>query len=137
MWIFLKLCECGCGQETKPASRNRPHLGWVKGEPLRFLNGHNKTNVTNEGHTKIHSTGYKMIKLPNHPNASKTGYVMYHRYILERFLGYYLDASYHVHHIDFDKTNNDVKNLVAIKHEAHNRLHALVQHSERRKRSAI
>jgi hypothetical protein len=133
----LKLCECGCGQPTKPASRNRERLGWVKGEPLRFINGHNKTNITTEGHTKTHEAGYKMIKLPSHPNASKTGYVMYHRHILESFLGYYLSSEYHVHHIDFDKTNNDVSNLIAIKHAAHNRLHALKQHSERRLNSEL
>jgi hypothetical protein len=35
-------CECGCGQTTRIAERTRASLGWVKGEPLRFVNHHNK-----------------------------------------------------------------------------------------------
>ena len=35
-----KLCECGCGQFTKLASRNRPELGWIKGSPLKYVVGH-------------------------------------------------------------------------------------------------
>ncbi len=34
------LCECGCGKATKIAARNRYHLGQVKGQPIRFINGH-------------------------------------------------------------------------------------------------
>jgi len=33
-------CQCGCGQKTRIAERNRARLGWSKGEPLRFLQGH-------------------------------------------------------------------------------------------------
>jgi hypothetical protein len=35
-----KLCECGCGQPAPLATRTRSALGWVKGEPLRFVIGH-------------------------------------------------------------------------------------------------
>ena len=35
------LCQCGCGKTTAIATRNRNNLGWVKGEPLRYLRGHN------------------------------------------------------------------------------------------------
>ena len=34
-------CHCGCGQKTTIASYPRPEFGWVKGEPIRFLSGHN------------------------------------------------------------------------------------------------
>lgn len=130
----MKLCECGCGQPAPLAPRNRASKGIVKGEPLRFIKGHYKTSAAKPGHIKTHSTGYKMIKIPKHPYANKSGYVMYHRWILEKRLGYYLNPKkYHVHHIDFDKTNNNATNLIAIRHKAHNRLHALAQHSERRK----
>lgn len=36
-------CQCGCGQKTKIALRNRPNRGWVKGEPKRFIAGHGHT----------------------------------------------------------------------------------------------
>lgn len=35
-----KLCECGCGQPTNPAPRTHSSKGIVKGEPQRFINGH-------------------------------------------------------------------------------------------------
>lgn len=36
----MKLCECGCGQETPIATRNEYRRGHVKGQPIRFLPGH-------------------------------------------------------------------------------------------------
>jgi HNH endonuclease len=37
------LCQCGCGIETSIATRNRKDRGWVKGEPVPFIHGHNPT----------------------------------------------------------------------------------------------
>lgn len=34
-------CQCGCGQKTKPASMTSRRKGHVKGEPMRFIAGHN------------------------------------------------------------------------------------------------
>lgn len=34
------LCECGCGQPTKPAPYSNKRKGWVKGQPLRFIDKH-------------------------------------------------------------------------------------------------
>lgn len=34
-------CKCGCGRKTSIAPRNRAQLGWIKGEPLDYLVGHN------------------------------------------------------------------------------------------------
>jgi hypothetical protein len=33
---------CGCGQKTKTATKTIARLGHVKGEPLRYINGHNR-----------------------------------------------------------------------------------------------
>ena len=35
------LCQCGCGRATRIASRTRASEGIVKGEPKRFVLGHN------------------------------------------------------------------------------------------------
>jgi hypothetical protein len=35
------LCQCGCGLLTKIAPRNDLRQGWVKGQPHRFISGHN------------------------------------------------------------------------------------------------
>lgn len=37
-----KLCECGCGEPTPPARRTRAERGWVKGQPTRFVPGHER-----------------------------------------------------------------------------------------------
>jgi hypothetical protein len=37
---MIKLCECGCGQAVSFAPHTDPKKGWVKGQPLRFVNGH-------------------------------------------------------------------------------------------------
>src|SRR5438132_812477 len=37
-----KLCECGCGQETSLAKWSDRRFGWIKGEPVRFISGHNR-----------------------------------------------------------------------------------------------
>ena len=34
------LCQCGCGEKTRPAPQSDPVKGWVRGQPLRFVMGH-------------------------------------------------------------------------------------------------
>lgn len=38
---MTELCACGCGQPTPLAKRTQRRLGLVRGEPLRFVRGHN------------------------------------------------------------------------------------------------
>lgn len=38
--VIRGLCECGCGTPTKPAPRTDPKKGWIKGEPVRFVDQH-------------------------------------------------------------------------------------------------
>src|SRR5215204_3871198 len=33
-------CQCGCGRKTTIAKRNNRRLGWIKGNPVRFIRGH-------------------------------------------------------------------------------------------------
>ena len=35
-------CECGCGQQAPLAKKTNAAKGWVKGQPLRFVHGHNR-----------------------------------------------------------------------------------------------
>lgn len=37
----IKLCECGCGEPTPLAKQNQSWSGRKKGEPARFIAGHN------------------------------------------------------------------------------------------------
>lgn len=46
--IPIKLCECGCGERTTPAIKTSTKNGWVKGEPLRYIHGHNRRKSATE-----------------------------------------------------------------------------------------
>jgi 5-methylcytosine-specific restriction endonuclease McrA len=35
-------CDCGCGEFTNIAPRTSAEKGWIKGEPKRFVHGHNR-----------------------------------------------------------------------------------------------
>lgn len=34
------LCQCGCGRKTNVAPSTKPRYGHIKGQPLRFIRGH-------------------------------------------------------------------------------------------------
>lgn len=38
------LCQCGCGQATRLAPQTHRAKGWIFGEPVRFVQGHNWKN---------------------------------------------------------------------------------------------
>jgi HNH endonuclease len=39
-------CKCGCGQRTWIATQNHKKFGWVKGEPVDYIRGHNNSRFT-------------------------------------------------------------------------------------------
>jgi hypothetical protein len=51
------------------------------------------------------------------------GYILSHRRIMSKFLGRQLNRSEVIHHIDGDKLNNDITNLVLIDDTKHRQLH--------------
>lgn len=56
--------------------------------------------------------GYIMRKVKNHPYANRRGYAPEHRLVLEEKLGRFLTPRKElVHHIDGDRSNNDLSNL--------------------------
>lgn len=64
-----------------------------------------------KGGRKTHGHGYLLVAAPNHPHKDKQGYVREHRLVMEKEIGRYLLPTEDVHHLDHDKTNNDIKNL--------------------------
>ncbi len=70
-----KLCECGCGQATKLAKITDRRCGQVKGQPVRFVNGHNlrglpSPNIKHGMDGTPECTAYNHAKLRcTNPNA--------------------------------------------------------------------
>lgn len=72
---------------------------------------------------KIHTTGYVLVYLPNHPAADRGGYVLEHRALMENHLGRLLSYDEVVHHKNGDKKDNRIENLVVLTRSEHINLH--------------
>jgi hypothetical protein len=125
----VRLCECGCGQTTRIATRTSAARGERRGEPNRFLKGHNgsvnpatgaASSAWNGGKAVV-GKGYIGIYRPDHPRAV-SGYVLEHVLIAERALGKALTAEHPVHPFDEVRTNNTNDNLVVCEDQAYHSL---------------
>lgn len=127
--VGLGLCQCGCGEKTPLAKNNNKKRGHVKGEPLRFIYGHEnrgrfkgeKGSKWNGGKT-INYYGYIQTLYPDHPRANVRGYVFEHILIAEIVLDKYLPDKAVVHHIDGNPNNNKIDNLVICENNSYHLL---------------
>jgi len=62
---------------------------------------------------------YKRKRLPDHPNSFSCGSIEVHRLVMSEHLGRPLKSDEIVHHIDGDKSNNDISNLEILSAKEH------------------
>lgn len=77
---------------------------------------------------KVWRQDYVFIYKPEHPTSRKRspdfGYVLEHRYVMELHLGRDLLPTESIHHLDGDKSNNRIENLVVCQSsKEHNQIH--------------
>lgn len=60
---------------------------------------------------RVIKNGYIAIWNPKHPRANNVGYVKEHILIMENKIKRQIKKTEHIHHIDFDRTNNNPENL--------------------------
>ena len=133
------ICECGCGKPTPIARHTAKARRCFVGFPQPYCRGHSLAKKTfhpplNTKHGAEHSAwkggrttnlGYVLIRTPGHPYGLKhKGYVPEQRLVMEAHLGRYLTATERVHHLNRDRADNRLENLVLTVNQAeHMRLH--------------
>lgn len=104
--LSTQLCACGCGQYTRIAPKTTRSAGHAKGEPYKYVCGHNRHANTRRWYRATNAHGNE------------------HRRVVERALGHPLRSTAPVHHVNENKRDNSPGNLVACdSHAYHNTLH--------------
>lgn len=73
---------------------------------------------------KVIISGYIHIHQPEHPFAKKQGYILEHHLIMEKEIKRYITKEERVHHINGNKLDNRIENLMFFPNESeHQKLH--------------
>ena len=102
------------------------------GRPKGSWTGTHNPNWKGGRHQDKH--GYVHIKMPEHPNARKSGYVFEHTLVMAASLGRPLAHGEIVHHINGIKDDNRLENLVVLTNAAHMSHHSIEQWIDRERR---
>lgn len=123
-------CSYDCAKEAKKAL--------YKGEGNHQYGLKGSKNGSWKSDERISYYGYRLIRQLDHPFKNCDDFVFEHRLVAEKFLlndknsveingKKYLAKDYIVHHLDFNKLNNDVSNLIVMKLSEHCSLHMTLE----------
>ena len=105
-----------CGKTFRPSGNRQTHCS--KQCAMRTIT---QARPNTRGWYKT-AMGYIQVHQPDHPSASKTGYVMEHRLVMEKVLGRYLERHEVVHHKNRLKADNRPENLEVMSKKQHDSL---------------
>jgi hypothetical protein len=121
----IKVCECGCGNPAPIPKLTVRRRGWVKGQPLRFIKGHNFRQIHSLNENNVAWKGGRHLKegRPYVLNPKRTMgermYVLESRLFVERLLKLVLPKEAVIHHVDGNPCNNAASNLVICQDRAY------------------
>lgn len=72
-------------------------------------------NWKKDGHKRLNCNGYIEVKMSVHSQKRTSGYCLEHRLIIEKNIGRILNIKEVVHHINGDKQDNKLENLILFK----------------------
>lgn len=114
------LCLCGCREYVVPT-----RWRYYRGRSLRFIPGHNNRGVHHpnyRGGVTV-SDGYVLILDHSHPRANPRGYVRRSWLVIEAHLGRHLRRDELVHHLNADKRDDRLENLLVVSRSDHTSMH--------------
>ena len=130
--FVLGKCQCGCNEDI-PIRTLRGYLSRFK----KYHQRKGKDAPVYKG-DEIDTGPYKIIFRPDHPNASKRGYVRKHRLIYEHYLkilfdeDVYIPKHIEVHHIvPIDEGGTDAFINLEVKTPKDRRIHQIKDMSDR------
>lgn len=115
----FKDCECGCGELI-------PRLDKYRRVERHYKNGHNtkgKNNPLWKGGKVFHERGYPMILRENRIKGKGSFYRLEHIVVYETHYKCCVLKWGCVHHIDGNKSNNNIDNLEGMTRSKHSRIH--------------
>ena len=122
-------CACGCRQVIEIKIHHH-----IRGIP-EFVNGHYSrinnpmkgrrrcANPNWNGGRHINSLGYVLILDSDHRGPGRTPYILEHRHVMEKHFDRKLTRKDEVHHLNGDKADNRIENLMLLTKKEHAQLH--------------
>jgi len=114
-----KYCSKKCGYA---GLRGRRHSEEAKMKMSNHANVKGSNSPMWKGGTTTKS-GYNLIHTPTHPYCDRHGYVREHRLVMEKHLGRTLLPMEVVHHINNDKKDNRITNLMLFSSNSEHTIH--------------